>query len=59
MHGIIRNFKGLKNDTFLMFYKAMVRSHMEYTYSALPNTNNKGIAARSDEGNQYSILTQK
>jgi len=30
MFGIIRrNFKGLKNDTFLMLYIAMIRSHLK------------------------------
>ena len=31
MLGIIkRNFRGLRQDTFIMLYKSLVRSHLEY-----------------------------
>ena len=34
MLGVIkRNFRGLKYDAFLVLYKAMVRSHLEYANS--------------------------
>jgi len=34
MLGIIkRNFRGLRRDTFIMLYKSLVRSHLEYANS--------------------------
>jgi len=34
MLGIIkRNFRGLRQDTFIMLYKSLVRSHLEYATS--------------------------
>ena len=34
MLGIIkRNFRDIKQDVFIMLYKSLVRSHLEYAYS--------------------------